>query len=269
MLKPEVLVESKFARDDCLTVVDDARAQDVLSKAKALLWASWQESAIATTEQVAEFYEVPVKTVQTSAKTNRNEFESDGLKVLRGKDLKDVTLNIEVTYKVTSKASSLMIWTPRATLRLGMLLRDSEVAIAVRTLILDLTEATGKLVTQSEALAPAATEVIQEVTELKAKMTELDQRVQHIQHNGKQRFWVKTRDEALVYYSEECVDSFKSDLGGYLIDLKLVESQKETPVMLPPIPTKPEPVKDYNLNTKEDMKEWAEKFYKERGVNWG
>lgn len=257
MLESEILTESKTARDRCLTVVDDARAQGVLSKAKALLWASWQESAIATTEQVAEFYEVSNKTVQTSIGRNKSELEVDGLKTLKGKALTGI-LNL----KIPEKTTVLTVWTPRATLRLGMLLRDSEVAVAVRTLILDLTEATGKLATQSEALAP---EVIQQIEN---RFTELDQKITHLQGQGKQRFFVRTRDEALLYYSEECVDSFKSDLGGYFVDLKLIKSQQENP-MLPPVPVEPEPADpNYNLNTDEDMKAFADRFYKERGVNW-
>jgi hypothetical protein len=129
-----ILTESQSARISAIADITHDRATETLNKAKALVMASWQGTGIATTEQMAEYYEVPVDTVQTAIKNNRDELASDGLKVLKGKELKDVMLLLNTT----SKAPSLTIWTPRAALRLGMLLRDSEVAKQVRTIILNI-----------------------------------------------------------------------------------------------------------------------------------
>jgi hypothetical protein len=138
----QVLLESQTARTSQLEQVE-GRTEEMLSKAKALHFNVWQGAGIATTGQVAEFYEVPIKTVESALKCHRSEFDSDGLKVLRGEDLKLFKLSPEfvtLNFKVTNKARNLTIWNPRSTLRLGYLLRDSAIAKAVRTTSLDFIE---------------------------------------------------------------------------------------------------------------------------------
>jgi hypothetical protein len=142
----QVLLESPSARSSQLTQIED-RAEELLSKAKALHFNVWQGTGIATTEQVAEFYEVPIKTIESALNSHRSEFDSDGLKVLKGEDLKLLKLNPEfvtLNFKVTNKARNLTIWNPRATLRIGYLLRDSAIAKAVRTTSLDFIEQAAK-----------------------------------------------------------------------------------------------------------------------------
>ncbi|MEG4273833.1 MULTISPECIES: hypothetical protein [unclassified Microcoleus] len=89
MSTPEILIESKTARDGQLTKVSHEAATDTLSKAKALVFALWQGTGAATTEQMAEYYEVPAETVRTVFKRHRDELDSDGVKVLRGKALSE------------------------------------------------------------------------------------------------------------------------------------------------------------------------------------
>ena len=135
-INPEMLTESKVARNDYLVTINQVKAQELLAKAKAMIWAMWQGAAIATTEQMAEFYEVPNSTVRQVLKRHRDEFESDGVKVLRGKALKDVSFKLSLT----PKTPNLTAWTPRAGVRLGLLLRDSQVAAFIRTVVLDIVE---------------------------------------------------------------------------------------------------------------------------------
>jgi hypothetical protein len=142
----QVLLESPSARSSQLTQIED-RAEELLSKAKALHFNVWQGTGIATTEQVAEFYEVPIKTIESALNSHRSEFDSDGLKVLKGEDLKLLKLKPEfvtLNFKVTNKARNLTIWNPRATIRIGYLLRDSAIAKAVRTTSLDFIEQAAK-----------------------------------------------------------------------------------------------------------------------------
>jgi hypothetical protein len=129
-----ILLESVSARNEKLSSITQDAALDHLNKAKSLVMAMWQGTGVATTQQLADYYEVSEDTVQSAIKNNRDEFVSDGLKVVKGKELKDVVSLVDTT----SKTPSLTIWTPRAALRLGMLLRDSEVAKQVRTLLLDI-----------------------------------------------------------------------------------------------------------------------------------
>lgn len=71
---------------------------------------------------------------------HRDELESDGLKILKGKELKslrDIALD---SLSIPDATTAITVWTPRAALRLGMVLRDSAVAKAVRTSLLNAVE---------------------------------------------------------------------------------------------------------------------------------
>lgn len=85
----------------------------------------------ATTDMVAEFYEVPVKTIQTAVQRNREELDGDGLTVM-SKDELELTFNMKA-----GRASAYTLYPRRAILRLGMLLRDSAIARQVRDYLLD------------------------------------------------------------------------------------------------------------------------------------
>lgn len=133
-----VLLESRAARDGQLAAMPQERASQILEKVKGLFFALWQGTGLATSEQTAEYYEVTTDVVRDNIRRHREEFESDGLKVLRGKALKDAREIISLP----SDTSQATVWTPRAAMRLGYLLRDSEVAKQVRTASLDLIEKT-------------------------------------------------------------------------------------------------------------------------------
>lgn len=131
-----VLFESKSARDNHLAQMPHERAAEILSKVKALYFALWQGAGAATTEQMREFYEVKVDAVEAALRRGRAEFQSDGLKPLKGNLLKEFK-QLSASEAETLKAPSLTIWTPRAALRLGMVLQNSPIARAVRTSLLD------------------------------------------------------------------------------------------------------------------------------------
>ena len=83
---------------------------------------------------------MPVETVQTILLRNKSEFVDDGLHETKGKDLKALRSQGMFTLNIPEKTTRLNIWTPRAAIRLGMLLRDSDVAKQVRTVLLDLAQ---------------------------------------------------------------------------------------------------------------------------------
>lgn len=167
-----ILVESRSARDNQIAEIPDESIQSVLDKVKALHFAHCNGTGFATTEQMAEFYEVPVGTVQTVIKSNRDELSDDGLKTLRGKALKDVMSIIDIT----SKTPNLTVWTPCAALRLGMLLRDSVVAKQLRTYLLDRLAHPAASVSDSSQLALQVQELRSTCELLQAQMTLLIQR---------------------------------------------------------------------------------------------
>jgi hypothetical protein len=131
-----VLSESRTARDSQLTDISHDRAKEILNKVKVLYFALWQGAGALTIQQVAQFYEVSEESLRQLQKTYRAELESDGLKTLRGKALSDARDQLSLA----SKSSQVSLWTPRSVLRVGMPMRNSAVAQAVRTTLLDLVE---------------------------------------------------------------------------------------------------------------------------------
>lgn len=103
---------------------------DVLDKVKVLR--TLPDDMHVTTDMVAEFYEVPVKTIQTIVLRNREEFDEDGYRVVTRSAFEDA-----FKVKVSSSANSFALFPRRAVLRAGMLLRDSAPAGKVRGYLLD------------------------------------------------------------------------------------------------------------------------------------
>jgi hypothetical protein len=135
-LSESVLIESKTVRDYQLARLDHQRASEILNKVKSLYFALWGGTGVATTQQVAEFYEVPEDNLRQLLKTYRLELESDGLKTIRGKDLS----HARDLLSLPSKISQASLWTPRSVLRIGMPMRNSATAQVVRTTLLNIVE---------------------------------------------------------------------------------------------------------------------------------
>lgn len=141
ILSDSVLVESKSARDNQLARLSHDRALEIVNKAKGLLVALWQGTGVTTTEEIARYYEVESSVVRHASKQHRDELLSDGWREVKGKeDLKALrSIGCEV-FSLPLATTRVAIWTPRAALRLGMVLRDSAIGQAVRTSLLDAIE---------------------------------------------------------------------------------------------------------------------------------
>jgi len=135
-----VLTESKSARDNQLDRMSHDSAQSILNRIKSLYFALWKGLGTATTNQMAEFYEVPTDSVQKVIQRHRDELESDGLKIVKGKELKALASLGMDSLSIPDATTIITVWTPRAALRLGMLLRDSTIAKTLRTSLLDAVE---------------------------------------------------------------------------------------------------------------------------------
>jgi hypothetical protein len=72
-----ILLESVSARNEKLAKLTQDASLDHLNKAKSLVMAVWQGSGIATTEQMAEYYEVPIDTVRSIASRHKEEFDEE------------------------------------------------------------------------------------------------------------------------------------------------------------------------------------------------
>ncbi|WP_237699869.1 hypothetical protein [Alicyclobacillus acidocaldarius] len=130
----DLLLEVRELRDRL------ADRTDVLEKVKALVLLP--DDLHATVEMVADYYEVGVEAIKSLIKDHRDELISDGLKVLSGLELKDFARSFEdqASFGLSSKIRTLTLIPRRAILRIGMLLRDSQVAKTVRTYLLNVEE---------------------------------------------------------------------------------------------------------------------------------
>ena len=140
MKKELDLIENKELREECINRVE------ALEKVKQLLLIDGTD--VATVGQVADFYEVGLEAIQSLYKDYKTELDSDGvvlktkgeiLTVLKGQ-LKNMVGKSIVTTENGSEIvipnRGLKVFSRRAILRVGMLLRDSTVAKEVRTQLL-------------------------------------------------------------------------------------------------------------------------------------
>lgn len=110
------------------------------------------KSIVATTSMVADFYKVPQQAIYSLVHDHKGEIVSDGYRTVKSKDLvnrmdtpsSEEGVSIERVkggYVINGihklSYSSVGVFPKRAILRIGMLLRDSEVAKEVRTLLLN------------------------------------------------------------------------------------------------------------------------------------
>lgn len=127
---------------------------EVLEKVKELLLIP--NTKWATQKQVAEYYEVGEKAIETIYSRHRDELESDGVSLKSYKEFLNIQNEVlEISYvvgktiftfangnKLTVPNRGLKVFPRRAILRVGMLLRDSEVAKEVRIQLLNIEEKT-------------------------------------------------------------------------------------------------------------------------------
>ncbi|GCD44318.1 hypothetical protein GKJPGBOP_04014 [Streptomyces paromomycinus] len=113
---------------------------EVLDKVKAL--ALLPDGVHATTEGVASYFVVHKEVVKKVTQRHRAELSTNGMWVLRGSDLREFKRDNMSLYEESypQAKTNLTLYTRRTILNIAMLLRDSEVARAVRTYLLDVEE---------------------------------------------------------------------------------------------------------------------------------
>ncbi|SDD99303.1 restriction endonuclease [Streptomyces prasinopilosus] len=130
MLKESVLLESRTLRSGVLD------RTDVLDRVKVL--SLLPDGLHVTTAMVAAYFEVAETVVNNLLSRHRHELQSNGMRVLRGSELRNFKeLNLS-SYDRPQPRSALAIWSRRSVLNVAMLLRDSEVARQVRVYLLDM-----------------------------------------------------------------------------------------------------------------------------------
>ncbi|MED1621671.1 hypothetical protein [Bacillus pseudomycoides] len=129
------IVGEKSVRDNLVERID------VLSKVKELILLPNKD--IATSAQVANFYGIDKNAIRALVHDYRDELESDGMHFLKYNEIKeslDLTPNLKEMNALGINRAGTNVFTKRAILRLGMIIRDSEVAKEVRTQLLNIEE---------------------------------------------------------------------------------------------------------------------------------
>lgn len=145
----DFLVESKSAREQGLARLKAQHSeQQILNKVKSLFFAVWQDVGRISRNQLADFYEVSEEVIDKNYQRHKDEFDADGVKVLRGKDLKEV----RDILSLTSSTPKETIYTPAGALRMGFILRDSSVAKIVRTTAIRFIQGVGQQVSDKMVL---------------------------------------------------------------------------------------------------------------------
>lgn len=148
------IIETKEEREALIERVD------VLEKVKELLLLPNLE--MATTKQVATFYEVGIEAIKSIIKRHRSELESDGITHKRYSEIKEVMVQDEPILSNGVSYRGAILFPKRAILRVGMVLRDSEIAKEVRSQLLNIEE-------KAQEVAPAiVTAYIDQETKLHA-----------------------------------------------------------------------------------------------------
>lgn len=136
--KELIYTESKTLRNETL----DSISYDFLDKIKVIPYLT--EDMVVTVQQAANYYECSMDTVKTLIKRNRDEFEDDGMTVLKGQELKKFKeeLGVGSNEPNLSYASSLTLLTKRSLLRIGMLMTSNLLATKIRNYLLNIEEKT-------------------------------------------------------------------------------------------------------------------------------
>lgn len=136
--KELIYTESKTLRNETLNNI----SYDFLDKIKVIPYLT--EDMVVTVQQTANYYECSMDTVKTLIKRNRDEFEDDGMTVLKGQELKKFKeeLGVGSNEPNLSYASSLTLLTKRSLLRIGMLMTSNLLATKIRNYLLNIEEKT-------------------------------------------------------------------------------------------------------------------------------
>lgn len=152
-IKETRLIDDKRFREKCID------RMEVLDKVKTVLLIPEMECM--TVQQVAEYYNVPIETIRSQYKENRDEFESDGAIKHSINSIKGLIGGLSTNLKTTNYRGrmeiqfdentklvipnvGIILFPKRAILRMGMLLRDSKIAKEVRTQLLNIVEHTAE-----------------------------------------------------------------------------------------------------------------------------
>lgn len=128
MIQNEELLINRQLRNDLIT----EERLEVLDKVKELNCLS--NTMLSTVEQVANYYEVTIQAIESIILRNKEELTLNGFKTFTHQEIKNLNIQDEC-FKIPNRG--MRLFTKRAILNVGMLLRDSKIAQEIRTMLLD------------------------------------------------------------------------------------------------------------------------------------
>ncbi len=139
--KKLILTESSVDRQN---ILNNQYALKAIEKETKIYSIPFEGKSVVLKEQVADFFEVTVRTIENYLSEYADELASNGYELVKGNRLKDLKLAIseldvpETDFGNISKAPQLSIFDFKAFLNLGMLLKEGYRAQLLRQMILDI-----------------------------------------------------------------------------------------------------------------------------------
>lgn len=130
-----IYTESKTARDEAISNMD----VDFLDKIKAVQYLT--DDMCLSIDQIANYYEATTEAIRTIIKRNRDEFEDDGMQILKGQELKDFKENLclgQDVLSINTKTSQITLLTKRSLLRVGLIMTNNAISTKIRNYLLNL-----------------------------------------------------------------------------------------------------------------------------------
>lgn len=169
MINENQLLEQKELREKNLGRIE------VLDQVKKLLLLG--DTDFATMEMVAKYYDVPIETIKSTINYNREEIEANGYRIYTKDNLLSLKFNLKTKrggFNVLDNQNNVIasgsnngmaLFSKRAILNVGMLLRDSDVAKEIRSRLLDIAH-------DSETESGSIKTIITEIDEERSLMLE-------------------------------------------------------------------------------------------------
>jgi len=122
---------------DRTNILNNSYAIEVLQKAMGISGAEFEGELKYTSKQVADFYDVDRKTVNRYLVSHAHELKENGYEVYTGERLQRFK-NFVRDIDVPNKAPQMGVFNFRSLMNLGLLLKESERAMVLRKLVIDL-----------------------------------------------------------------------------------------------------------------------------------
>ncbi len=126
IISDSILSESQTARNNLLGQITEEEAVKILNQVKTISFASWNDTLIASTGQIAYFFDIGYsRVVRYILRTYRDEFKSDGVQTLKAEAAEQARSAMS---RSLERSAFSIVCTPLSAIRLAIFLRDNPIA---------------------------------------------------------------------------------------------------------------------------------------------